>query len=502
MLQMSKLIRSRNNWREKAVQRANELREFRKSNRRYQARIESLKDQVNELEQEVKKKEQRCKDLTTMTDNQAITSLPSTSEIRMLCITLVIQGVISYRSTPRILSLFYAQFGQLTGWVPHFTSVINWTLRLGLGLLKQVKPLTQSWLAIIDHSIDVGTKKALVVLRVPMNVLSKKNGAVQLCDCECIGLEVSETVNGETVAQALGEIFEVAGKPTVIIKDCDSTLNKGVSQWQEKQRTDIPVIDDISHVMASALKAQFEQTEDYQTFTSLVSSAAKKLRQTSFSFLTPPKLRTKGRFLSIGRLGEWGKKVLDRLTHNSKPLDKTLWDKLHEVLPGLQQLKPFIQQFAQTADVISQVMAILKNDGLKQTTETQCRRLANTLPENSVVKQRLLDWLDKHYAIKQQITLRTSLLISSDIIESLFGRFKYMLERNPQADMNRSALLIPVLCGHLNDVAIEQSLNYARHDDLVQWEHENIPYTARKKRYEFFNCSDPKTGKHESCGLG
>ena len=39
------------------------------------------------------------------------------------------------------------------------------------------------------------------------------------------------------------------------------------------------------------------------------------------------------------------------------------------------------------------------------------------------------------------------LLASSDIIESLFGNFKDIIGRGPQADMNRSALLIPVLCG-------------------------------------------------------
>jgi hypothetical protein len=92
-------------------------------------------------------------------------------------------------------------------WVPHFTSVINWTLRLGLGLLKQVKPVSMPWLAIIDHSIDIGTKKALVVLRVSVAALSRRGAAIQLEDCECIGLKVCERVNGESIAQDLEAIF-------------------------------------------------------------------------------------------------------------------------------------------------------------------------------------------------------------------------------------------------------------------------------------------------------
>lgn len=137
-----------------------------------------------------------------------------------------IQAVVSYRSVPRILDLFDTKMPQTLGWKPHFTSVINWTLRLGLGLLKQVRPINTPWVAILDHSIDIGTKKALVVLRVSMEALSQKGSAIQLKDCECIGVKVSETVNGKTLSLELEAIFNQAGSPAAIIKDCDYTLQK------------------------------------------------------------------------------------------------------------------------------------------------------------------------------------------------------------------------------------------------------------------------------------
>jgi hypothetical protein len=133
-----------------------------------------------------------------------------------LCVLLVVQAVVSYRSVPRILGLLGllgAAMAFRWGWMPHFTSVINWTLRVGLGLLKQVEPIDFPWLAVVDHSIDIGTKKVLVVLRVGLDALSKRGGAIRLEDCECIGLKVSEAVNGEIVARDLGEIFMRAGTP-------------------------------------------------------------------------------------------------------------------------------------------------------------------------------------------------------------------------------------------------------------------------------------------------
>ncbi len=189
----------------------------------------------------------------------------------------------------------------MLGWIPHFTSIINWTLRLGLGMLQQVKPIDRPWLAILDHSIDIGTKKVFVVLRVTMDALAQKGKAIQLQDCECIGLKISETVNGERISLELADIFGQAGNPAGIIKDCDYTLAKGVRLYTEKQTISIPVIDDIGHVMAIALKAQYTDSQGYKDFTELARKGASRLRQTDLAYLIPPKLRTKGRFQSIGK---------------------------------------------------------------------------------------------------------------------------------------------------------------------------------------------------------
>ena len=359
---------------------------------------------------------------------------------------------------------------------------------MGLGLLKQVKPINKSWVAIIDYSIDIGTKKALVVLRVTLDALSRRGSAICLEDCECIGLKVAEKVNGESISQDLEQVFSQAGRPAAIIKDCDRTLHKGVKLYSEQQGIKLPVIEDIGHVMAAALKSQFEKTEDYKIFTSLVSLSGKNLRQTALAFLTPPKLRSKGRFQSIGRLGEWADKVLDildRLAVGDDVHKDGLLDKLHEALPNIIQSRPFIKRFASTATVLSQVMNILKNKGLDQASYEHCRQLSEQFPDDSKVRGRLLEWLRRHIEIKNTMT-SLSLLVSSDIIESLFGNFKHIIERSPQADMNRTTLLIPALCGNMDKVTITLVLSQTSHKDLKAWEEENIPYTMRKRRQAFF----------------
>lgn len=262
MLQMSKIIQSRDNWKRKAVQRANEIREFRKTQKRYQEKIVELNAQINAMEQACSEKK-----TTRLVASVPAPDISQAQQVRTLCIMLVLQAVVSIRQVPRILNLFHTETPLALGWIPHFTSVINWTLRLGLGMLKQVSPISEPWLAIRDHSIDIGTKKALVVLRVTMDALERKSKAIQLTDCECIGVKVCEKVDGKSISMELEEIFTHAGTPNAIIKDCESSLQKGVRLWSKNSDTTVAVIEDIGHVMANALKAQFEETTNYKRFT-------------------------------------------------------------------------------------------------------------------------------------------------------------------------------------------------------------------------------------------
>lgn len=56
MLQNSKIIQSRNDWRRKAVKRAEKIREYKKSQKRHQEKITKLQEQNTILQQKLEKK--------------------------------------------------------------------------------------------------------------------------------------------------------------------------------------------------------------------------------------------------------------------------------------------------------------------------------------------------------------------------------------------------------------------------------------------------------------
>jgi hypothetical protein len=418
-----------------------------------------------------------------------VVSIDEATQTRLVCVLLVLQAVVSFRAVPRILELLRELEQVSLRWVPHFTSVINWAVRFGLARLNQVGRMSKPWLAIIDLSIDIGVKKALVVLRVPSDALARRGSAIQLEDCECIGLCVTERTDGDTVAKALTEIFTTAGDPVAVVKDGGTDLGKGVALWKVCEgKKAVWNIEDIGHVMANALKAQFEKTQVFARFVSIVHKAGARLRQTKLAFLIPPKLRSKGRFQGLSRLGGWAERMLDALAGRGRAEEHSALAKLRAAMGGFAPLRPFIERFASTVRGVAEVLEILKNKGLNQSTYRQCCQLAEQLPERSKVKKRLLAWLQRHLHIQCRLGIsQMPLLVSSDIIESLFGKFKHIIERSPQADMNRTTLVIPALCGKIDGPVIAQGLAHTTHGDIQRWEQDNIPYTLRKQRRTFFH---------------
>jgi len=371
---------------------------------------------------------------------------------------------------------------------------------VGLALLKRAGKVVYPWIAIIDYSLAIGKNKVLVVLRVPLTKLRETGKALTLSDCECVGLKIHDSATGEVVSAALESIFKQTGDPVAILKDKGSDLARGVSLWKENsQKSDVPTIDDVSHVVANALKKQFEDTEPFRKFKEIINAGAARMRQTDIGYLVPPKLRSKGRFQGISRVTSWAANIL-RIFHPDQTLsDDSLLEQLRAAMPDFLSVEPFLSQFDQTIQNVNNVLEVLKHQGLSAKTYKSSRELLTALRTDEVNEA-----LDP-YRTQQMATQRLlgsvediPLLVSSDIIESLFGKFKYALSRSPNPEINRSALLIPTLCGHLERESIPELLRESSHQELLEWSEQNVPETLRQKRQKLYKPhlqKVPKTGE-------
>lgn len=490
MKKVDRLRKSRERWKEKASARAEDIRERRKLEKRLKTRIQELKAELKRL-----KNSSESQKSPPNSKNSQIIELREASDTRALCVLIIVSTMIPFRAVPKILNIL--PFG---GWIPHFTSVLNWTLRVGLGLLNRVGEVSYPWIAIIDYSLAIGTNKVLVVLRVPLTKLREKGQAIGLEDCECAGLRIHASVKGEVVCAALETIFKQTGDPVAILKDKGTDLSRGVSLWKENnQKKNIPTINDLSHVVANSLKKQFEDTEPFRKFKEIINTGASRMRQTSLAYLVPPKLRSKGRFQGISRVTSWAAKILVIFNSDKSVEDDSLLEKLHATMPDFLSLEPFIEKFATTMQSVNRVLELLKHQGLSEETYQSTKGLLTALPEVEV-KETILEWLAQQIVIQRILGAGEDipLLVSSDIIESLFGKFKYAMQRCPSPEINRSTLLIPALCGNLERDSIDELLRESQHKELLEWQEKNVPDTLRQKRQKLNKNHQqkvPKTGE-------
>lgn len=298
---------------------------------------------------------------------------------------------------PRILKILQNYFPTKKIWVPHFTSVINWSLRVGLARLKNIASVSYRWIAIMDHSIDLGLKKVLVVLRVPLDVFQRRKGAVTLADVECVGVEVAEKWNAATVCDALKNCFKKAGTPCAIVKDGGSDLRAGINLLNAAEGyPQIHTIADVGHVCANALESFFSKMRAFTAFMITVKSAGARLRQTELSYLLPPKMSTKGRFQGVTRLARWARIILSTLSvPDDQPGGSQLASRLKYLLPSLAPYRGFLEKFISTSEQMEQFLGTLKNKGLNQETFQACIEILGQMPTDSKLQDTLHEWLHK-----------------------------------------------------------------------------------------------------------
>lgn len=402
---------------------------------------------------------------------------------RATCVFLVFNSVVSFRSVPRILTTLTSAFV----WIPpHFTSVINWSLRVGLARMKSIGPIKEQWLAIIDCSIDIGVKKVLVVLRVKMDSLLNRDTGLTLKDCECIGVKTAINWNGDSVSTALSEIFKISGSPTAILKDEGGDLKRGVTLYSNKTTTPIFELKDVGHFTANSLKAEYGKDRSFRQLLDLVSRISSQLKHSVFGFLMAPSLGNHSRFLRITKTVSWCNSMVELLKSKKIPF-KNIDKKLRKGLCELITLAYYIDRLAKSCDISDRLLKLLKTKGLNETNYQVAKVMLNDLPKTSIFRARMAQWLNDHIEIYRHLKLENiPLIVSSDIIESLMGKFKTIIQRCPRGEFNHLILLLPCLCGELSESSIYEALIKISHSQLKIWEKENISTTMRQSRHQFF----------------
>jgi hypothetical protein len=449
MSQQSKLRQSRQQWKQKAKERAEHNRYLRKELERLRKERDCAKQALKEANQQLHQKATRPMHLK--------------AHRVWLALTLFAGARISFRAVSRVLHVLADWLG--IGKAPCPQTVINWVMRLSIVRMQSVKllqgaarhliPFTNGLIWMIDTSITLGTGKLLSVLAIDAHHYQLAGCAPGFQHVRCIAVAVSPSWTGERLAELLERVIAVVGRPTAYLKDGGSELQKAVDVLSERGLGS-PVIDDISHAVANMLKRRYETHPQFSTFLSACGRVSSRLKHTVLACLTPPKVQTKSRFMNVHRLVRWADRVMGFLPVGRAKAGSVV-AKLRACLDDLPACRTLIRQFRDDAVALLACQKMLKTHGLTHDTLSQCEPLLDTMASVRV-RQECSRYL--HYQLETATRLGLDVVglpISSDPIDSLFGLAKQH-GVGPLKDANRMALRMPALCGLPTEQEAQQVL--------------------------------------------
>jgi len=77
------------------------------------------------------------------------------------------------------------------------------------------------------------------------------------------------------------------------------------------------------------------------------------------------------------------------------------------------------------------------------------------------------------------------LLLFSDIIESLFGKYKFLAKPNAFSEINRLILLLPVICEDITPELTQSAFKQTQNKEVIEFTKEIGPSILAKRKEAF-----------------
>lgn len=384
------------------------------------------------------------------------------------------------RQVMLILNLYVEGLGQ----IPSSSSIIRWVKKVGYYELIRPKVRARDWIILLDHSIELGQQKVLVVLGIRESEVDF-NRPLSYNDLRALHVEGRSKWQASDIQKSLKSIKLAIGESAYAVGDHESVLRQGVSA------AGIAQVHDLTHAIALMLKSLYHQDEQFLRLCREIGHLRSSLCQSIVAALIPPAQRKKSRYLNLGRVAQWSKNALDLLDNPHRIQHK-------EMLPYLKRFdflnmqRTFIEQLSQIDEVVRQIEQILKQRGMNQLTISASETLLSTLKGSygQTLSQKMKQYFKQYSPLIKQ---RGNLICTSDILESCFGKFKYYTAQNPMIGLTDLVLCIPAFTTSLDQQTILRAMEKVSCDELKQWKNKHIKESLINTRRTLFKNNKAST---------
>lgn len=429
-------------------------------------------------------------------------------------------GRLSLRAMAVVWELLEPWFGE----TPGFSTVRLWLYRVGLFLWQRTPPRADDWILLLDHVAEFAGGKCLLIVGVRRSTL--RCGQFQLTHYDVVVLhaEVMASSTGADIHRILNEVTAHTGTPVQFVSDHGSDILKGLRLYQA-EHPEVVLTWDITHRLARLWLAAIAGDARWTAFREHCRQTRTKTERGPLRFLAPPSTAGSTRCEHFDRLTLWGVDLLAYQDRGdfSQIDPQHVWDSAAEhalrdqpeVTTRMQSLldQPFADRAAFAAAAIAALgpehaehvpSLVRAADQGRREFDVRFGWVAAFRAELQEIYEPLVrlgyaaetqikaeglhvasarrwlasvpgDWLRHPRA--QQFTVELlrylhtegrdrrseeALLGTSDVLESLFGKYKHFSERGPLRELGASLLLLPLATVRITTDLVCEALRTVR----------------------------------------
>jgi hypothetical protein len=430
-----------------------------------------------------------CSGRYTLASNPLLSDLPIAghhfaAKMIAMCINLAKQ--IGFRPARRALQTVLGAMN-LDVEVPSHDAIRNWTCRLGVGELEDTFHKDQDVLWMTDHSSQIGAEKVLLIIGIAVEDLPEPGQTLSLEDVKVLAIVPGEQWKKEDVLREYQKLAERIGAPRFLLCDGAIELREPAETLEKDGRKPI-VLGDLKHHAANALEKQIGRSERFKAFVSQVGLTRNRIQQTELSHFVPPPMKQKSRFMNLAPLLRWAAMVSHHLSdaHSEARVGITA-ARMNEKLGWLREYRNDLTCWGACQELIDTALSFINHEGLSHGTSDRLRRLLDEamrgLPNRHETIDRvavlLVEFVERS---ERQLEVGERAWLSTEILESLFGRFKQLEGQHSKGGFTSLLAALPSLCCPLDATRVRSRLLQVSTTKLKQWVKENIGQTLTARR--------------------
>lgn len=380
------------------------------------------------------------------------------------------------RAVPRVFAVLYRTLDAKTC-IPAASSVRWWLQRLGLYALREPLLMTGDWVLLIDHSVQIGATKACVILGIRLSDIPYPRRALRFEDMHVIAVIPVEQSTGEIVDAQLEQATKRVGIPRQIVSDGGSDVKKGAALFAARH-PDTTVTYDAAHHGAIVLKRRFEGDPQWSEYISQLGQLKSRIRQTLDAFLASPSLRPKARYMNLESLLKWSRRILELLDRDASDTSS----RAESSYGWLRNYRSSIEKWSRWEATVRASVSYVRTHGLSSDSESELREHLSKVPPELIDETLATELATFVCESSASAILGECLVGSTEVLESLFGKWKTLERQESQSGITGLILSLGALLGTWPSPRIQAALEATPVKHVVSWCEGNLPSSVQSQR--------------------